>query len=1245
MQMQGRFRPSAHSLRRHALRAGLCACLLAPWAARGADGDEYPFAAMSSLASWQLGGQRVAYSLGRSSLAVSREVLSPGGEPTLALAYDFADARRHTVSAYWTGAAMPGVCRGLSFALYGDASGCPLQLTVEDADGNWFQRRVGVVDWEGWRRLEASLGEGADWTAVLVWGQERRPPRHPVSLRQIALLRYPGAPALGTIYLADLRVTAEVTAIDRVETSLAADRSPALYDVGERVVLTASLVHRGATPLTGDLAWVVRDAFGKEEALGNAAVRLAPGDTVRASRSLTAARTGPYEVDVHLRAEAGTRRWRCRFAVTRPGPAPGPDQDAVFGCCGAIQGFTPGQIPTVLRLDRDAGIRWVRMGFPWSAMEPLRGQYAWLPARTAPGVSGQALEGQGGNSTLSVPPNPLLDVRDAFTLAFWLRCAGANERWQCPVTRGLAPHGRTYSVYLGRENGLLSFSGGFEELPDAPHTDVNSDWCAWDNRWHHVAVTYAATEGTMRFYADGTLQCERTVAGGALRADGSGLDFAHCFPGAVDEVVLCRRCLPAESVASLARGADPPPDGLAGWWRFDDPADPGRDSGPHGLHAVSATPPIVRSVQIAREHGLRTLGILGFPPRWASTAPPEAERPQVYAPDLQAWGEYVEAITRQYRGLVDHWEIWNEPNISVFWLPEPDPVAFFAVVKAGYAAAKRGNPGCTVITPGLAGPHHGGDEASAYLEALIRLGLPRHCDAISVHPYRHRLTPEASDLAGNLRRIADLTSQHGGPSRLWITELCWATHLSGGTTEWRAAQMLGRAVPLALHTGLLDRIIWFRLHDPGLDRFYLEHNCALCRNNLLPKPEYFAYRTCATLLDGAEPDGEAGLVPPLFARCFQRGEEHLAALWSTEGDHMAALDVGAPEATVVDLMGNESQRRTREGILLEVLGEDVLFLRGLPRRPLAAEAPLRAEAPSRVRIGGPATIMVRLANPFATEAAFRVEMDASDALVPNSTVPAPTLPGRGRTQLPITVSVPADARPGWRTIPLRASLGERTWVHLLRLGVTGVDPAAGPLARWSMDGTEADRIPDGSGHGHHGTCADVARGPGRYGTALLCDGRTFGRVPHAPDLDLAEEVTLACWVRMPAATGTWQSLVTKFLGDRIRNYGLYVRPDGSGPGFSASFENASTPHTDTVGAFPLADDRWHHVAATASVLDRMVRLYVDGLPVAERALDLGLMKPNAEPVLLGQDLHGALDEVQIHGRALGPAEIAALARP
>ena len=1217
--------------------------------------EQLPVDSMADTRSWQLGGTRVNYRLGRSSLSRSTEQVRDGTDASLKLAYDFVDERRGFLSAYWTGPAIRGRCLRFSFWVHGDGSGRPLQVTIEDAAGRWFRRPLGRVDWSDWKQLTVPVADGEGWQPVLRRGEVRREIAHPVAVRQISIRKAQEAPPEGAILLSDLRAECEVAPADTVDAALSTGRPASLFESGEPVRLRVALTNNGPNPVEGAISALVEDYFGEQDTLAGGQVRLGPGETSRHELIYEGKKLGPYQAQALLITPDRTRRWHCRFAVTQSAAEREADATGTFGCHASITSIPPALLPTAFRLNADASIRWERIGVNWQEHEPEPGRFAWLSPVTGTGPRGRCLRGSGA-APLTVPFDERLNLRDRLTLAFWVRVQGANGDWQWPVTRSTAEAGRSYGCYLSRTDGTLSFSGGFERFPGAVHIDRPADWSAWGGQWHHVASTYDADTGELSLFVDGKQARSHALNGGPIRATNAGLRFGWAFPGELDEVLLYARTLAEEEILQLAQSEEPSRKALVGWWSFDDPDDPGRDGGPHGLHAQRTEPRAARTARLAKEHGMNILGIIGFPARWASSAPDDATRPHCYKPDLQALDRHVEAVVSHYSGLIDHWEIWNEPNIRVFWEPKPDADEFMDVVRVAYAAAKRGNPDCVVMTPGLAGAgrhSHG----MAFLEDLILQGLPAHTDAISIHPYRQD-SPEESDIEGDLTHIASLCEQNGGRRPIWVTEWCWNTVLYG-SSEKRSATMALRGIVMALSTGLLDRIIWFRLHDPGVDRYYSEHNYGLCHNDLTPKPSYFALRTAATVLDRARPCPPPDLGPEVLTRAFERDGERIVAAWSPAGSATGALFVGTPKARLVDAMGNEATADTDAGVLLLRAGESLQFVRGLDARAEGRGTPVRILPPRRAVISSSAEIGVELRNPHEHEQALTVELNAPPGFRLQPAALECVLPASGTAVQRVSVTLSDVASVGRHTISADATMGRVSWMQQAVLAVTSVKPDSGPVGHWTLDEGEGNVAHDTSPHGNHGRIAGCAWVAGRHGKALEFRGGQAPEVgagdggdaavedvvvvPDSSSLDLREEATVAFWIKVTGTTGTWQFPATKFLSNRSRDYGIYLRPEALTPAFSATFEGSGAQHTDVPAAVGLQEDQWHHVAATYSFLDQEVRVYVDGRPEGKRKLR-GCLTTNDEPLRIGAGTRGVIDDLRVYPRALSPEEIAALAR-
>src|SRR2546422_5099743 len=100
--------------------------------------------------------------------------------------------------------------------------------------------------------------------------------------------------------------------------------------------------------------------------------------------------------------------------------------------------------------------------------------------------------------------------------------------------------------------------------------------------------------------------------------------------------------------------------------------------------------------------------------------------------------------------------------------------------------------------------------------------------------------------------------------------------------------------------------------------------------------------------------------------------------------------------------------------------------------------------------------------------------------------------------------------------------------------------------------------------------------------------------------------------------------------------------------FGATFYQSIGPDvfTETVSPLTYNDGEWHHAAA--ALRSGLVRLYVDGVLVAQDTTNPITSVRLSTQTVVGQvasDFRGDIDEVRVYSRALSDAEIAALAPP
>ena len=195
-------------------------------------------------------------------------------------------------------------------------------------------------------------------------------------------------------------------------------------------------------------------------------------------------------------------------------------------------------------------------------------------------------------------------------------------------------------------------------------------------------------------------------------------------------------------------------------------------------------------------HGVELLPILFNPPRFRSSAPRTGRRRGTYPPrrprDMAA---FAAALVRRYgpagslwrerprlrRVPIRAWQVWNEPNLPVYWPRGPDAGEYARLLRATAAAIKRVDPHAEVVTAGLPNSRLG-VPFSTFLRALYQAGGGEAFDTLAIHPYA-RTVPALMNAVAGVRNLID---RHGDGAGIWVTEIGWAT--AGPKSSFRVGE-------------------------------------------------------------------------------------------------------------------------------------------------------------------------------------------------------------------------------------------------------------------------------------------------------------------------------------------------------------------------------------------------------------------------------------------------------------------------
>lgn len=151
-----------------------------------------------------------------------------------------------------------------------------------------------------------------------------------------------------------------------------------------------------------------------------------------------------------------------------------------------------------------------------------------------------------------------------------------------------------------------------------------------------------------------------------------------------------------------------------------------------------------RIVNAVNQAGLKLLARVDNQPRWARK---DGLFPGAGPPDnLQDWADFLTALATRYRGRIQAYQLWNEPNLDREWgNRRPSAKEYAELLRVGYQAIKRADPNAYVISAGLSPTTNQSDQAwpdVLYLDELYQAGAKPYFDILGVHAAGFRSEPE-----------------------------------------------------------------------------------------------------------------------------------------------------------------------------------------------------------------------------------------------------------------------------------------------------------------------------------------------------------------------------------------------------------------------------------------------------------------------------------------------------------------------
>jgi hypothetical protein len=283
-------------------------------------------------------------------------------------------------------------------------------------------------------------------------------------------------------------------------------------------------------------------------------------------------------------------------------------------------------------------------------------------------------------------------------------------------------------------------------------------------------------------------------------------------------------------------------------------------------------------VSQAQQHGTGLLMTLGGSPTWASARP---QLKSSYSPgftaepaDIEDWRVYVRTLVSRYKGRIQAYEIWNEPNWTEYWSGSTDQMV--TLTKEAYQIIHSIDPNALVVSPSAAAAN-----GVSWLTEFLKKGGGQYVDVIAFHFY---VTSSPEDMLPLIQQVQKLLAENGLANKpVWNTETGWLPPAKFDSDEL-AAGFLARAYILSWAAGV-QRFYWY-----AWDNQYVALT-TYRENTRTVTPAGHAYGTIQNWLVGTSMKGCTESADHTWICQLSRNGKNQWIVWNGQGSHKFDIPV------------------------------------------------------------------------------------------------------------------------------------------------------------------------------------------------------------------------------------------------------------------------------------------------------------------------------------------------------------------
>ncbi|GHT98192.1 hypothetical protein FACS1894142_4200 [Spirochaetia bacterium] len=312
-------------------------------------------------------------------------------------------------------------------------------------------------------------------------------------------------------------------------------------------------------------------------------------------------------------------------------------------------------------------------------------------------------------------------------------------------------------------------------------------------------------------------------------------------------------------------------------------------------------------VKGAQEAGKKILACLAYDTPWLYS---DRKTLKYVSPEnIPRYLEFVERTVSRYRGKIDAWEIWNEPNWT-FWTGSNKE--FYELTRLTAQKIRETDPDALI----LGGAFWRVPEN--FINGMFQSGAMENVNAVAFHPYA--VNPE--NTVKQYDKMLKVLSRHNYTGDIWVTEVGYPT---GGWYPTRVSEDQLPSYVVKTLTGLAIRgartVFWYELFDSynkgqSPTPRDSEHFFGLVYPDYTRKMGAAAWELCARYMAGTEyrPDipvrtGVPGSVEALY---FRGSDTNTLILWNNKNRTVPLrISVSGP-GLLHDIVSGAGQPVTQE---------------------------------------------------------------------------------------------------------------------------------------------------------------------------------------------------------------------------------------------------------------------------------------------------------------------------------------------